>query len=185
MSEKLRQSAEHQAENLDLSAETERNRERINKEALEAASQTAEVEELQNIVESKAIGKKELGPVDREKNETYVPGLHKALKTEGYERSLKKIQSRLSAPERAASKIIHKPAVDTASNVLAGTVAKPSGILGAGIVSLVGSSILLYMAKYYGFTYNFFAFFVLLVAGYFLGVLLELFFRAFKKPGSR
>lgn len=180
MTERLNNSPEHKLDSIDTSAETEKNLERINAAALEEASQEAEITELQEIIEKKAAPKNET-KVEAEKNDTYIHGLHQATKAQSYARSLKRIRSKLSKAEKIGSKVVHQPAIDTVSGAVGKTVARPSGILGGGIAALVGSSILLYMAKNYGFQYNFFVFFVLLAAGFVVGLLAELIIRSIAK----
>jgi len=181
MSERLQNTPEHKSESIDTSAETQKNLERINKAALEESSHKAEIHELEDIVEQKAKSKNETNINHAEKNDNFIYGLHQAMKTQTYRRSLERVRSKLSRTEKIGSKIIHQPVVDTVSNGLAKTAARPSGILGGGLVALIGSSFLLYMSKHYGFTYNFFIFFVLLAAGFVLGVTLELVIYSLKK----
>lgn len=94
-----------------------------------------------------------------------------------YKRSLIHVQKQLTASEKILSKIVHRPVIDKFSEVVSYSVARPSGILGGGLVSLVGSSFLLYTAKHYGFEYNFTAFFVLYVLGFCTGLVGELGFK--------
>lgn len=79
---------------------------------------------------------------------------------------------------------MHNKAVEKVSDGIGKTVARPSGILGGGIVSLLGSCILLYMSKQYGFEYNFFVFFALMGGGFLLGVVLELCIFALRRTKS-
>lgn len=174
MSEQLRNVQEHKSESIDTSVETDKNLERIHKAALEAMSEKAEIDELEDIVEQKATSKDEIKVDHVEKNDGYIYGLHEAMKVQTYSRSLERVRSKLSPAEKIGSKIIHQPAVDSVSNGLAKTAARPSGILGGGLTALIGSSFLLYMSRHYGFTYNFFTFFALLAIGFVLGITLEL-----------
>jgi hypothetical protein len=173
MPERLK-GGERGPESIDLSLETERNRERLEEKGKRAEAESPDVEKLQAAVEQKAVSGQEVTIGEREQPQGHQYGVHKELKTDAYQRSLKRIRSRLSAPERAFSRMVHQPAVEAVSNALARTVARPSGVLGAGIFALVGSSLLLYIARTYGFTYNYFAFFALLAAGYLLGLFIEL-----------
>lgn len=100
--------------------------------------------------------------------------INKELKDVAYQRTLKKTQSRLSAPSRLFSKTIHQPAVEAASEIAGKTIARPSGILSGGIFAFLGGSFFLWMAKHYGFQYNFLLFVLLFVSGFFLGLLIEL-----------
>jgi hypothetical protein len=182
MSEKLTPRHEAKSENLDLSGEIKRNLENLSKAALEAESQKAELHELQDAVKQEAISGQEITVGERE-----VPKSHtshatpKELKADAYKRSLSRVQSRLNVVDRGFSKIAHQPVIDSASNVMSKTVARPSGILGGGICALLGSSFLLYLTKRYGFEYNFFVYFLLLAIGFVLGMTAELVIRAILK----
>lgn len=101
-------------------------------------------------------------------------GTQHALKATAYEQSLKRIQKHLSKPDRALSKVVHNKTVDALSNVGAQTIARPSGILGGSICAFLGSLILLYSAKHYGFRYNYLMLIILFVAGFLIGSILEL-----------
>jgi hypothetical protein len=179
MSEQLSQSPEHKSENLDLSAEIEKNLKRAEAEAEKSvAAEKADSSELRNKVEQQAVSGKEI-TVGEKQSTTRAPefGAYAEMKGQAYKMTLGRIRQRLSAPERVMSKAMHNKVVDTASEVLGKTAARPSGILGGGIVALIGSSILLYMAKKYGFEYNFFIFFVLLATGFAIGLFAELLIR--------
>ncbi len=102
-------------------------------------------------------------------------------KSQTYSRTLKRVQQRLSKPERLMSQAMHNKNVEKLSEGIGKTAARPSGILGGGIVSLLGSFILLYVSKKYGFEYNFFVFFMLLALGFMTGVLLEILIAAIRK----
>lgn len=181
MAEKLKGSPEHKSENLDLSAEIKNNLERARKEAKESTPEQPDAHELTAKVEQQAISGKEVTVGEQEDSPTQAFGVYSEMKSQAYTRSLRHIRQRLSVPERTLSKIAHNKVVESASNGLSKTVARPSGILGGGIAALLGSSILLYMAKYYGFQYNFFVFFVLLAGGFVIGLIAELLVRAFAK----
>ncbi|GAC1390769.1 MAG: hypothetical protein NVSMB46_01230 [Candidatus Saccharimonadales bacterium] len=102
-------------------------------------------------------------------------GTNREIKKSAYDRAMKQVRSRLSLGEQTFSTVIHQPIINSASELGAKTIARPSGILGGGICALIGSSILLYFAKHYGFKYNYLFFIVCFVLGFFIGLLLEIF----------
>ncbi len=106
-------------------------------------------------------------------------GFHHNLKSDAFNRILKRTQQKLSKPTRAFSKLAHNPTIDKVSEFSAKTIARPSGILGGSIFALVGSLALYYFAKQYGFQYNYLFAFMLFVAGYAIGAILELVVWAF------
>lgn len=106
------------------------------------------------------------------------------LKQKAYKKEIHRIQTHLPKSQRSFSKFIHSPAIESASEAGGKTVARPSGLLGGGLVALVGSSTLLIISRHYGFSYNFFVFLVLLVGGFFVGLLIEMLVRSLIKIKS-
>ena len=90
-------------------------------------------------------------------------------------RELQQIRRKLPAPQRALSRTIHQPVVRVISAAADKTVSRPSGLLGGGMVAFLGTSGYLYLAKQYGFTYNYLVFLVLFIGGFGLGLIIELF----------
>lgn len=103
------------------------------------------------------------------------------LKGMAYQRTLNRVRKDLSAPERAFSKVIHNKTIESVSEVASKTVARPSGILAGGIVAFLGSSTFLWLTKHYGYEYNFLLLMMFFVAGFALGLLIELFIRSGQK----
>ena len=181
MSEHLKHSPENKTEKLDFSAEIEQSLRRAEKEAHATKHEQLEATDIQSKVEQHAISGQEITIGDKDSSAKQEFGVYNEMKSQTYARTLGRVRSRLSAQDMAMSKFMHNKVVESLSNGVSKTAARPSGILGAGIVTLLGSSVLLYMAKHYGFQYNFFFFFVLLAAGFVLGILVELVIRAYAK----
>lgn len=136
---------------------------------------TPDIDKLEHEIKQQAVSVEDMTGAERESAPAPQAqyGSLKQLKAESYRRTLTRIQSRLSAPDRVFSSIIHHPVVESVSNVAAKTAARPSGILGGGFFALVGSGVLLYLARSYGFVYNYFAFIALFIIGFAIGLLLE------------
>lgn len=103
--------------------------------------------------------------------------IDRAVKNKAYKKELHRVQSHLPKSQRSFSKFIHAPSVETASEVGGKTVARPSGLLGGGIAAFVGSALLVWTSRHYGFTYNFFVFIALLIAGFVVGLVIEMIVR--------
>jgi len=88
-------------------------------------------------------------------------------------RELAQIRHRLTAPDKTLSKVIHQPVVRAVSEATGKTISRPSGLLGGGIVALIGTSSYLYLARHFGFSYNYGVFLVLFVGGFGLGLVIE------------
>ncbi len=110
-----------------------------------------------------------------------IIGQQKELKQQKYQQLTHKIRSHLNPTERSFSKVVHNPVVEAISETSSKTVARPSGLLGGGIVALLGSGALLFMSKYYGFRYNFFVYILMFGVGFVAGVFIELGVRIIKK----
>lgn len=87
--------------------------------------------------------------------------------------SLEKVQRSLPGPQKAFSKVVHQPVVDAISEASAKTIARPSGLLMGGVMSLISSLGVLFICRYYGYRYNFLIGMVAFVGGFILGILIE------------
>jgi hypothetical protein len=110
--------------------------------------------------------------------------IDRTVKKKAYKKELHRVQSHLPKGQKAFSKLIHSSAVETASEIGGKTVARPSGLLGGGIAALLGSGALVIVSRHYGFSYNFFVFIAFLIAGFFVGLIIELIVRALLKAKS-
>lgn len=179
MAEKNISSSEHHR-----SAEVEHSNEhneRLAEHTKEQAAKARQEKSAENIQKIKELAKAEaeasakVGVHETPADETdSLIGVQHSLKANAYERTLARAQQKLSKPLRSFSKVAHNPVVDKISEVGAQTVARPSGLLGGGICSFIGSLILLYYSKHYGFRYNYLLLFVLFAAGFLIGAILEL-----------
>jgi len=96
-------------------------------------------------------------------------------------KTIQDVQSELKPIEKPLSKIINQPLVDKSSEILDKTVFRASGILGGSILAFAGSVSYLLFVNYTGITYNFELFFIFLISGFVVGVIIELIFRVLKK----
>ena len=180
MSEHVSHSPEHKTEIIDTTAEVQKSLERLHEAAEQAEKDPfqQQVDSLERAAKTEAVSGKEVNVGDQQgesSNQSF--GVQKQLKATAYRRSLKKIQSNLRVPERLASRIIHQPAVEAVSNATARTAARPSGFLTGSFVALLGSILLLYMARHYGFTYNYAVIFMLFLGGFACGLIIELLYK--------
>lgn len=175
LSTRIEQAGEHGQE---LSTHKEALRQSAEKRAASSRHEHAEkLDEIRSLVEKTAKGKHEHDahrPEQEHRENRQPTTVNKELKDMAYRRTLKRAQSRLPAPARAFSKVIHNPVVETTSEFLGKTIARPSGILAGGIAALVGSTIFLWVARHYGYEYNFLLFALCFVGGFIIGVLTEL-----------
>lgn len=144
------------------------------KEHKHEAKEHAPLPELKNRAKEEAIASKEAVGTEKETPQAHTDYVSRELKKQTLQRTMTRVRKQLSAPGRTFSKVIHQPVVDVVSQASSKTVARPSGLLGGSIVAFVGSSAFLWMARYYGFQYNFLLFAMLFVGGFALGMIIEL-----------
>ncbi|MDZ7785785.1 MAG: hypothetical protein U5L95_01535 [Candidatus Saccharibacteria bacterium] len=168
---------------VDSAEQSKKNIERV-KQLAEQEKETNEeqIEALREQVESTAETR-EHTPLNSQETKS-PPAYHQGdLKREGYKKTMKNVRSRLSPTQRAFSKVVHQKSVETISNAAGKTIARPSGVLGGGLIALAGSITVLYFAKHYGFQYNYTLFILLYAAGFVGGLLFEVLVRAKKRRG--
>jgi hypothetical protein len=135
----------------------------------------APVKELETQAkEQAAVAKDVISHEKGTKDEPTARLVSRELRQDTLNRTLTHIRKQLPTGERVLSKVIHQPAVEAISNVSAKTVARPSGILMGSICAFAGSSFFLWMAKRYGFQYNYLLFLILFAGGFLVGLFLEL-----------
>ncbi len=159
---------------------THEHHERAEKHRVEQAEKARQEKSNENLDKIRELAKaeseeaKKVAPTEQPEGETDSPlGVQQSLKATAYDRTLAKIQRKLPVAKRTFSRITHSPVVDKVSIVSAQTVARPSGMLGGGICAFLGSLIVLYYSKHYGFTYNYLLLVILFAAGYLAGAALE------------
>ncbi len=158
------------------------------KKAMEAAENARNehedsIENIRSKINKEALSGKETsaGDIGKDKKSQSSPMIDRTAKQQTYKKTIRHIQRQLPNRQKALSKIIHQPVIESVSEFGAKTVARPSGMLGAGVFALVGTAVVVLMSRHYGFYYNFFMFIVLFVVGFFVGLVLELLLNLGKK----
>jgi hypothetical protein len=106
--------------------------------------------------------------------EPTVKTVNRELKKLTLKQELRRVQRREKLPARALSKVVHQPVVRVASEAAGKTVSRPSGLLGGGVFAFIGGLGYLYFAKHIGVQYNYLLSLLFFVAGFILGLLIEL-----------
>jgi hypothetical protein len=102
-------------------------------------------------------------------------------KRHAYRSTLSRVQSQLSPAKKRISKAIHNPVVERVSETAEKTVARPSGILGGGIVATIGLAVMNYYANRNGFRLSGSELIIFVGLGYISGVAIEYLIRLVKK----
>lgn len=150
-------------EKLRNSAEKSREKEDSNKEKLEA----------RKSIDTLAISGKEKAPSGSEQKQQRQ-AVSSAHKRQTYEATMKRVEAQLPNYQRTFSRFVNNPRVDRVSNVVGRTIARPSGIVGGGLFAVVGLLVLTYYANEIGFALSGTEFILLLVAGWAIGIVLDL-----------
>lgn len=159
-----------EARNRELEAERER-------AAAEAEQNLDSIEIIRDRLEQ-VLGNQEKSTGERHEkhekaaSENRAP-IGKHLQRHGRNQTLKVVRKQLPASQRVMSRLIHQAQVEAISNAAEGTVARPSGLLGAGVFSVITSLAVLYICRHYGYEYNFFIGLASLAAGFALGIIGE------------
>lgn len=187
MSEKLRHNHEQPGISHEQAVDERNEIQEQLKQLEEARPPEKAISHIREKVSQEALGAHQLRLEQAEDN-SHKPSqafVNKELKEMAYQRILIRARKKLNAPQRLFSSVIHQPLVDRASEAAAKTVARPSGFLSAGLLSLLGTSAYYYMAKHYGYNYNHFVFIGLLLGGLVLGLVLEMLISLLRKRGYR
>lgn len=184
MSEKLH----HSSHEIDLpkpEAGHQKNLEKhLEKEAHKAKHEHKDsIDKILNTIEKEAKSSETIHKhhLDGHKHTSGPVGFGAELRKRSVDDNLKKIQRELPRPQKTFSKFVHKPVINAISEVSGKTIARPSGLLFAGLLSVVTSFGLLIACRYYGYRYNFLIGLVALGVGFGLGLVLELIFSLFRR----
>ncbi|HTE22706.1 MAG TPA: hypothetical protein VK674_06750 [Candidatus Limnocylindria bacterium] len=181
MTEKLSEGLDNRHEQLDVHETSQRNLERL-KEAAKDVEHDHSLDKLQESIHKTALSAKEITVGEHQQDAKQpVLGMQKTLKADAYKHTMQKVRSHLGPLDKLTSKVIHHRLVEPVSELSSKTIARPSGILGAGIIGFLGSGAVLYMAKRYGFRYNLTLFFLLIGSGFVIGLLAEVMGRVFRR----
>lgn len=101
----------------------------------------------------------------------------KREKQRAYKHTMQRIQSEMSAPARTFSKIIHAPFVEKASDVAAGTVARPNALLSGAMVAFFVLTAFYVIGRTYGYPLSGFEMIGAYVLGWVVGLMID-YFRA-------
>lgn len=142
--------------------------------SLEQQKNVEKLESIRRSIEEKAASSEATESkldVPEEKQNYFVGN---SVKQHSLHTSLTSIRRSLSGPERQFSKIIHNSAVDQVSEIAGKTIARPSGLLYAGIFAFIANISVVVICRYFGYEYNFFIGIVAFVVGFGVGLIIEL-----------
>lgn len=164
---------------------SEDNYERMREAAEKAEATKDSTEAIRERIEKTARSKEDIQSSNSETaaSESPLP-VGSQLKGNAFKQRMREVQRKETPAQRTFSKFIHQPVVESVSNVAEGTVARPSGLLFGGLLSVISSIAVLYICRHYGYEYNFLIGMLFFVGGFVLGILIEGIYRLFKKSPS-
>lgn len=113
-------------------------------------------------------GKREQSPAERRRGPVSVDVREISYKTKMHE-----IQAHMTPAERTFSKVIHNKVVDSVSEAVGNTVARPNAILSGAITAFLFSLATLMIAKYYGYRLSGFEAIGAFTAGWLIGIVYD------------
>lgn len=143
--------------------------------------QKPSVEALINKVEKEALSSSEYRKEEKKPASSHPALVNKQLKDMAYSRALVRTRKHLSIASRVFSKAVHSKILDRPSESIGKTIARPSSMMGGAIVAFIGTSLLLWITKKYGYEYNYLAAVLLFGIGMILGLVVESLFKLVKK----
>lgn len=140
----------------------------------EKSSERARTEALENAI---SIEKKSLG-----KETAHAPSpaarrgaINKRDLDANYKRTMKQVQSELSTPSRAFSKVIHVKAIEKTSEALESTIARPNAILAGAFFAFIFTLAIYLVAKHFGYRLSGFETIGGFIIGWLFGILFDYF----------
>ena len=91
----------------------------------------------------------------------------------GFNTVMHTVRRHLNKPEQTLSNFIHKPIVEKTSELASKTIARPSGLIGAGASAFIGVSVLYGIARHAGFSLSGSESLLLLAGGFIVGIFVE------------
>ncbi len=143
--------------------------------SIESATET-----IRETIEAEARPAEQLRQKERpaeEASDHHSINAHAKLKIEAYRKLLTDVQAKLSPRDQRFSNFVHKPFVESVSEIASKTIARPVGIAWGSIITFLGVVISLFYAYRYGIPFNYLLFVLLFMAGYLTATILELAFK--------
>lgn len=163
--EVLKQTAteRHEAirEKLDKASESPENAEAARHEALERAI-SIDHERRQEV-------DRQPSPAERRKDGP----ISKARRDASFQSTMSEVQPQMSAPSRVFSKVIHNKVIEQASDMAAGTIARPNALLSGAVLAFVLTLTVYLVAKNLGYPLSGFETIGAFILGWVLGIVYD------------
>jgi hypothetical protein len=170
-SSELAEIAKEQLSKIESSQEKVHNKPENHSEQLESA---------RNTIEAQAAPEPE--PINTEKEQIQTPVTRFDLQ-QNYAHTLKSLQRTMTPVAKTFSRVIHNPAVEAVSEVAGKTVFRPSVTLGATTAATLLGGFVYFVARASGFELAGSEFWLALVVGGLIGLVIEFVYRSLALSG--
>ncbi len=175
-----KQSYESPTPSAELHAHHERLARHHEKSAEAAQHETHEQAEARHEVHEQAISGNEYHRPHAEKRQHTPVHTTAEAKKHSFNATMHHVRNNLNTPEKTFSKIIHKPAVEKASEIAGSTIARPSGVAGATILAFIGLLSVYGIARFAGFELSGSEMPLLLAIGFIAGLIIEWLYKSLR-----
>lgn len=103
--------------------------------------------------------------------------LNEKLKLAAYKKLLDRTQKRMNVAEKLTSKVVHQSQLELLGEFAGKTIGHSWGILGAGVISVLGSLLYSIASAYYSLAYNESFFIFLISLGFATGITAKLLYK--------
>lgn len=150
--------------------------------------QESSIENILDTIEKNAMETEKLfdkqEAQERKPSDTPMP-IGSSIGKHGYKQTMKRVQRKLPANQRRFSKVVHNPLIESVSEVAGETIARPSGLLAGGVMSVIVNLLVIIVCRYYGYEYNYLLGILGFVGGFLMGVTGEMVYRAVRPKKAR
>jgi hypothetical protein len=144
-------------------------------ESAEKSAERAKIEALEAAVSVEKGGVEKDRQPRKQSPARRRGALSKAEKKASFDKHMTQVQSEMSAPKRAFSKVIHTPIIEKASEAIGSTVARPNAILAGSLTALFLVLGVYVLAKTQGYTLSGFETIGAFIVGWSIGMLYDFF----------
>lgn len=131
------------------------------------------VEKAREEVNKEAISGREVSPSENKKDSRDEAPVIPRSRDDSYKITMKRVQSEMSAPARAFSRVIHNKTVERTSEVIGSTVARPDAILSGSVFACILVLAVYLLARYNGFSLSGFETIAAFIVGWVLGIVFD------------
>ena len=176
--EQLPSSPEQHIDSHEAAAEQLEKLDKAQERAPEVDQKNVEKEARKEAEEQAANSEKEAKAAEKQLTARQAPakrrgGISKKEQERSFKHNIKRVQDELTPGARTFSKVIHNRAVETASDVVGGTVARPNAILAGAVSAFILVLAIYIVSKTFGYPLSGFETIGAFIIGWVLGIVYD------------